>query len=183
MGKVPDVRRCVTMDLKESGNSLVLIGTTKSELGGSHYHLVSGQTGGQIPMVDFAAAPTVFAKVHEAITKGLVRSCHDLSEGGLAVAVAEMAFAGNIGTDITGLTGNNLPDAAALFGETPTRFVVEVAPGEFQAFADLFAGVPFAKLGQTCLEPRLRIAGSSGEWLIWAPLEQLKKAWQQPLQW
>src|SRR5262249_43378253 len=94
LGLVPDVRRCVTMDLKEPGNLLYLVGATKDEMGGSHYNLVHGLDGGAVPRVDFEAAPAVFHALHSAITSGLVRACHDLSEGGLAAAVAEMAFAG-----------------------------------------------------------------------------------------
>src|SRR5205807_8120493 len=100
MGIVPDVRRCVTMDLKEPGNVLLLLGTTRDELGGSHFHLVTERECGTVPTVDRDLAPRIFAKVHEAIRRGLVRSCHDLSEGGLAVALAEMAFAGGVGADI-----------------------------------------------------------------------------------
>ena len=85
------------MDLKEPGNLLYLVGETKDELGGSHFALVNGLAGGQVPTVDPAQAPTTFAAVHAAIRGGLVRACHDLSEGGLAVAAAEMAFAGGLG--------------------------------------------------------------------------------------
>src|SRR5439155_23180589 len=80
LGRVADVRKCVTMDLKEPGNDVYLVGLTKDELGGSHYHLVIGQAGGEPPRVDVGLAPRVFAAVHAAITRGLVRSCHDLSE-------------------------------------------------------------------------------------------------------
>ena len=82
LGQVADIRRCVTMDLKEPGNVLFLVGETKAEFGGSHYHLVTDRNGGEVPGVDLERAPAVFAAVHEAITTGLVRSCHDLSEGG-----------------------------------------------------------------------------------------------------
>jgi phosphoribosylformylglycinamidine synthase subunit PurSL len=180
LGQVPDVHRCVSMDLKEPGNALFLVGATRAELGGSHYHLVTDGEGGIVPQVDLANAPRVFAKVHEAISRGLVRSCHDLSEGGLAVALAEMCFAGGIGADITGSPF----DAELLFSESPTRFVVEVAAAHVAALQQLFGTeVPLTLLGQTCKEPRLRIAGPSGEWLVWARLDQLKQAWQAPLAW
>ncbi|HYW78431.1 MAG TPA: phosphoribosylformylglycinamidine synthase subunit PurL, partial [Thermoguttaceae bacterium] len=94
MGQVDDVSRCVTMDLKESGNYLYQVGTTRNELGGSHFALVHGLSGGQVPRVDAETAKEMFAALHNAIDAGLVRACHDLSEGGLAVAIAEMAFAG-----------------------------------------------------------------------------------------
>src|SRR5262249_55195475 len=114
LGRVPDVRKCVTMDLKEAGNHLYLVGTTKDELGGWHFHLVTGRVGGRVPQVDLQSAPKLFAALHSAITQGLVRACHDLSEGGLAVAAAEMCFAGGIGADLTALPGQ-LSDEAKLF--------------------------------------------------------------------
>jgi phosphoribosylformylglycinamidine synthase subunit PurSL len=185
LGRVPDVRRCVTMDLKGPGNLLLLVGLTRDEMGGSHYHMVTGGEGGTVPRPDLALAPTVFRKLHEAIVRGLVSSCHDLSEGGLAVAVAEMAFAGGVGADLA-LAGSGapLPDEVLLFSESATRFVVEVEPGKADEFqACLGAEVPLGKLGQTVKEPRLRIAGSGGEWVIWAQLDQLKEAWQAPMRW
>jgi phosphoribosylformylglycinamidine synthase len=181
LGRVPDVRRCVTMDLKEPGNVLFLIGATHDEMGGSHYHLVTGREGGVPPRVDLNLAPQVFRALHTAITRGLVRACHDLSEGGLAVAVAEMAFAGGIGADLTAI-GQGHADEVLLFAESNTRLVVEVKPENAAAFQECLGEVvPLRRLGQTCTEPRLRIAGRSGEWLIWAALADLKEAWQEPL--
>jgi phosphoribosylformylglycinamidine synthase len=185
LGIVPDVGRCVTMDFKEPGNVLILIGETRDDLGGSHYQLVSGggASGGVVPKVDLERAPAIFRKVHEAIQSGLVRSCHDLSEGGLATALAEMAFAGGIGADVTGLAELKLSDEVALFSESPTRFVLEVVPDKLGTVLNLFGSVPVYKLGNTCNEPRLRIAGADGEWIVWAGLDSLKEAWQKPLRW
>jgi phosphoribosylformylglycinamidine synthase len=182
LGMVPDVRRCATMDLKEPGNALLLVGATRDELGGSHFHLITGRAGGQVPTVDLAVAPRLFAGVHDAIRHGLVRSCHDLSEGGLAVALAEMAFAGGVGADVTKLPGG-LAEDVVLFSESPTRFVLEVAPANVAPVEALFAGLPFQRIGQTVKEPRLRVAGFAGDWIIWAGLDQLKRAWQKPLAW
>jgi phosphoribosylformylglycinamidine synthase subunit PurSL len=185
MGLVPDVRKCVTMDLKEPGNDLYVVGATRDELGGSHYHLITGQDGGNVPKVDLQLAPKVFVAIHSAITKGLVRACHDLSEGGLAVAVAEMAFAGGVGADVTDLkaVAPGLSDTVRLFSESPTRFVLEVKPANAAALQELFAGLPLVKVGTTVKEPRLRFAGEAGEWLVWAKLDELKDAWQKPLRW
>ncbi len=182
LGRVPDVRKCVTMDLKEPGNALYLIGETGDEMGGSHYHLIRGLQGGQAPQVKTELAPRIFRAVHQAIQDGVIRSCHDLSEGGLAVAAAEMAFAGGIGTDLTQIP--NLPGLeSALFSESATRFLVEVRPESAAPLAQLCRDLPCQRIGQTCKEPRLRIAGPSGEWAIWLPLEQMKAAWQKPLRW
>jgi phosphoribosylformylglycinamidine synthase len=182
LGRVPDVRRCVTMDLKEPGNLLFLVGITRNELGGSHYHLVNRLQGGTPPRVDLELAPRLFRKLHEAIRRGLIRACHDLSEGGLAVAVAEMAFAGGVGADLTGLSSvaTQEPDVVLLFAESPTRFVVEVAPRNADALRECFERLPLSRIGQTLAEPRLRIAGARGEWVVWAQLEELKAAWQKP---
>ena len=181
LGRVPDVRQCVTMDLKAAGNRLLLVGTTKDELGGSHYHLVTGKTGGRVPCPDLATAPKIFAALHQAIRRGLVRSCHDLSEGGLAVAVAEMAFAGGVGADVTGLGAVGLSDVAKLFSESATRFVLEVTPENVAGVAALFGDLPVSDIGATVAEQRLRVAGADGEWLVWAKLADLKEAWQRPL--
>ncbi len=185
MGLVRDIRQCVTMDLKEPGNELYVVGLTKDELGGSHYHLVTGRTGGAVPKVDLELAPKVFTAVHTAITKGLVRACHDPSEGGLAVALAEMAFAGGVGVDATDMktVGEGLSDTARLFSESPTRFVLEVKPEHATALKEVFAGLALTKIGVTVKEPRLRIASATGEWLIWSKLDELKEAWQKPLRW
>ena len=101
LGQVDDVGHCVSMDLKEPGNLLYLIGTTKNELGGSHFALVEGLSGGDVPKVDAKVAKATFMALHKAIYMGLIRACHDLSEGGLAVAAAEMAFAGGLGATIS----------------------------------------------------------------------------------
>jgi len=183
MGKVNDVRQCVTMDLKQPGSDLFLVGETRDEMGGSHYNLVTGQTGGQVPRVNLEQAPKIFAAMHSAITQGLIRSAHDLSEGGLAVAIAEMAFAGEVGADVTGLTGSPLADGVSLFSESTTRFIVEVRPENRAAFEKVFTSLPLTCLGKTVPDKRLRIAGSNGEWLIWAKLADLKEAWQGPLRW
>jgi phosphoribosylformylglycinamidine synthase len=182
LGRVPDVRRCATMDLKEAGNALYLVGNTKNELGGSHFNLVTGRTGGNVPRVDLKAAPKLFAAIHAAISGGLVRACHDLSEGGLAVAVAEMCFAGGIGADIVALPGE-LSDEVKLFAESPTRFLVEVKPEQIQTFEATLSGIPLARVGITLAEQRLRIAGANGEWLVWVKLGTLKEVWQKPLRW
>jgi len=97
IGQIDDAAKAVTMDLKEAGNLLYQVGATRNELGGSHFALVQNLHGGQVPEVDPALAKRTFAGVHAAIRAGTVRACHDLSEGGLAVAAAEMAFAGELG--------------------------------------------------------------------------------------
>jgi phosphoribosylformylglycinamidine synthase II len=184
LGQVPDVACCVTMDLKEPGNHLFLVGDTFDESGGSHFCLVNGIEGGVVPKVDAAKAPRVFAAVHSAIRDGLIRSCHDLSEGGLAAAVAEMAFAGAVGAQVT-LTAVSsdatLSNAALLFSESNTRFVIEVEPEHVAALQERLAGVPCFEIGKCVAGDRLQMTDASGHVLIDAALADLKEAWQAPL--
>ena len=90
-----------------------------------------------------------------AMQRGLIRSCHDLSEGGLATALAEMAFAGGLGADVTELRGGTLADDVALFSESTTRFVIETTPATATAVQELFADLPLTPLGRTVKELRL----------------------------
>jgi phosphoribosylformylglycinamidine synthase len=181
MGQVDDVSKCVTMDLKNPGDLLYLVGETKNELGGSHFALVNGLEGGDVPTVDPAMARATFAAVHAVIDAGLVAACHDLSEGGVAVAVAEMAFAGGLGVDVqlNSTAGERLPPAAWLFSESNTRLLCEVSPADADAFEARFAGVPLAKIGMVAGEPRVRVACGSAS--IDADLATLKESWKRPL--
>jgi phosphoribosylformylglycinamidine synthase len=201
LGQVSDVGRCVTMDLKAAGNLIYQIGPTRNELGGSHLSLVTGLQGGHVPRVNAAEARRTFAAVHEAISQGLVRACHDPSEGGLAVALAEMAFAGGLGATIrlsesprdasVESSADDL-NAVLLFAESASRFVVEVEPANRSAFETVFrmAGVPLAHIGEVQSAGRLQIAAAAptgrappAAWLIDLPLNAMKEAWQRPLRW
>ncbi len=190
MGQVPDVRKCVTMDLKEPGNLLFLAGATRAELGGSHWAEVRRLSGGVVPRVDLAMAPRLFALIHSAIGDGLIRSCHDLSEGGLAVTLAEMAIAGGWGaeagldavpTDAGLATSEANSPAVLLFSESPTRFVVEVPPDRVAEFLRLADGFPVGRLGTVVATQRLTIRDSRGRMVIDANVIDLKLAWQGPL--
>lgn len=194
MGQVDDVARCVTMDLKSEDNVLYLVGVTKNELGGSHYSLVRGLTGGQVPQLDAKKAKATFAAVHRAIHGGAVRACHDLSEGGLAAAAAEMAFAGGLGAKIYlaqvphNLAGEKLSpeqmDALLLFSESNTRFLCEVPAELVGAFEAAMEGVRHAAVGEVLAEAKLIFVDAdpaSAQHVIDADLAALKQAWQKPL--
>ena len=187
IGQIADVRQAVTMDLKQAGNLLYLVGATKNELGGSHYALVNGLSGGTVPHVDLVQAPKIFAAVHRSISSGLVRSCHDLSEGGLAAAAAEMAFAGGLGVELNIASvaeAASLSDPAVLlFSESATRFLIEVEPAKASQFEAAFTGLPLTRVGQVTSSGRVQIAASNGEPMIDASLAELKAAWLKPLAW
>lgn len=186
LGQMESVELAVTMDLKSAGNKLFQIGATKDELGGSHFALVNSQTGGQVPTVDPDRAPKIFNALHRAISRGLIESCHDLSEGGLAVAAAEMAFAGECGLDLdlSALsTTSGLADSATLlFSESNTRFLIEVAQQNIAALQTEFANLPIIELGNVTNSDRLTIKQESTS-IIDAKLSDLKAAWQAPLNW
>jgi phosphoribosylformylglycinamidine synthase subunit PurSL len=130
---VPDADAVVTPDLKSAGNVLVLLGTTSAEFGGSHVGAVLGgfddPRSGSAPAPD-PSAPRRYRALHGAIRSGRIRSCHDVSEGGLAVALAEMAIGGRLGVEVP-----HLPHAdhtVALFAESLGRFVCEIAPADVE---------------------------------------------------
>jgi phosphoribosylformylglycinamidine synthase len=187
IGQIDNVENAVTMDLKQAGNRLILVGRTKSELGGSHFTLVHDLDGGTVPRVDFAQAPKTLAAVHSVLRAGLALSCHDLSEGGLAVALAEMAFAGGLGVEasIAGVCPDSHDAVDALYSESQTRFLLEVAEEQAdRVLALLQAGdAPALDIGSVSAESRVRITGSTGDVLIDAGLQELKTSWQSPLKW
>jgi phosphoribosylformylglycinamidine synthase II len=188
LGQVPDVTKCVSMDLKSAGNWLYQIGSTADHMGGSHWALVNKANGGKVPTVDAQLAKRVFESVFAANSAGLIRSCHDLSEGGLAAAVAEMAFAGGLGAklDIDSIQLNSVtPDRAhltRLFSESNSRFIVEITRAKQAEFEAMFAGLPLFQIGQVTTETQL-VINSGSENLIDAAIAELKQAWQSPLNW
>ena len=180
MGQVDDVATCVTMDLKEAGNLLYQIGETKNELGGSHWSLVSGASGGHVPQVDIARAKAIFEAVHAAIQSGLIRSCHDISEGGLAAAVAEMAFAGGLGAQVDVAAIEADSDLVRLFSESNSRFVVEVTSENQAAFEAAMGEVVLVPLGKVTDGTSVNISNGADQ-LLSEPVATLKSAWQSPL--
>jgi phosphoribosylformylglycinamidine synthase len=186
MGQIADVGQAVTMDAKQAGNIVFLVGRTRPELGGSHLSLVLGLRGGQVPTVDAALARRTFAKVHQAIQARLLRACHDLSEGGLAVAAIEMAMAGGLGMrlDIGPLCGGELSPTEALFSESNTRFLVETSPEAAAPFERLLrdGDVPVCRLGTIEQSPRVVIGVGEPVWLD-VELAAAKSAWLEPLDW
>ncbi len=185
IGQVDDVARCVTMDLKAPGNVLYLVGMTHDELGGSHFNLVESQAGGHVPQLDPQTARKTFVAMHRAINAGLVRSCHDLSEGGLAVAAAEMAFAGGFGANIDLQAvpcDGDLDASTRLFSESNTRFLCEVLAENAAAFEAAIAGAAHARIGHVTEGDRL-VIHSADATVVDSDLAALKEAWQQPLRW
>jgi len=181
LGIVPDIRQAVTMDAKQAGDLVYIVGETRVELGGSLYYRLHGGLGNAVPAPVPDAIETMRA-LHRAIRAGLVRACHDLSEGGLAVAAAEMAFAGRLGMalDLAALprAANVDRDDVALFSESSARFLVEVAPEHAAAFEAALAGRPVARLGYVTDDGMLHVRGLAGDTVITCPIADLLRAWQ-----
>ena len=188
---IDDVRQTVSMDLKGTGNLIYIVGLTKDELGGSHYYDLLNDKNGRVPQVDAISGRQIMLSVFKAIRTGLVRACHDLSEGGLAVAAAEMAFAGDIGMEINlakvpietreaKYAGQN---DLILFSESNSRFLIEVAPENQSSFESALANCAYGLIGQTIAPKKLMIKGVSNKTIINERLSELKESWQKPLRW
>jgi len=200
---VDDIGKCVTMDAKKPGNLLFIVGETKNELGGSHYSscvarrascekntqyaIRNTHDGSTVPTVDLQMAPKIARKISDAIAKGLVASCHDCSEGGLAVALAEMAFAGGLGieADLRGLPRAKDCDRtdAQLFSESNSRYIVEVKPEKYDSFAKLMLNLPFGQIARVTDAPMLIIRDYHGKKVVNAEINSLKRAWQKTFDW
>jgi phosphoribosylformylglycinamidine synthase len=187
IGIINDVTRCVTMDLKKAGNLIYVVGVTKDEVGGSIYLDVLNRSGGVVPQPQFLSGLKTFRALARAIQQGLVRSAHDCSEGGLAVALAEMAFSGGLGVtarlDRVAFWGTNRDDARLLFSESNSRFIVEVEPNNQKKFEAALKGVALGLIGRVETSPEFVVYGIRQEPVINTTVDQLKEAWQAPLRW
>jgi phosphoribosylformylglycinamidine synthase len=184
IGKIDDVRQATTMDAKRAGDLVYLLGRTEDELGGSEYYALYGELGANVPKVDAQSAMNRYRSVNAAQKQGMIASCHDLSDGGLAVAVAETAFAGGLGIAVS-LDKLDAPqglsDATLLFSESASRLLVTVRPEHQAAFEALFAGQSCRCIGEVTASDELRITGSYDNPLAVCPIDDLKTAWQAPL--
>ncbi|MAG55565.1 MAG: phosphoribosylformylglycinamidine synthase subunit PurL [Planctomycetes bacterium] len=185
LARVPDVGAAVTMDLKAPGNLLYVVGETADELGGSAYAVATGIRAGDVPKLNADRARRTFLALHAAMRRGLVRSCHDLSEGGLAAAAAEMVIAGEVGARVSlrrlPKSSDDLWDTASLFSESLSRFLVEVTPEQTEEFERALDGLPAAAVGETLPAPELVMMGTNGATLIELSATVLEDAWRPAL--
>ncbi|MBI3312406.1 MAG: phosphoribosylformylglycinamidine synthase subunit PurL [Candidatus Omnitrophica bacterium] len=183
IGVLEDCARVVSMDAKRAGNFLYLAGITRNELGGSAYLALHEAAGGQVPRVDFKQGPALLRAVSKAAREGLAVAAHDCSEGGLALAAAEMAFAGGLGVTIH---LESVPaegcsrDEEILFSESASRILLEVAPDRAAQFEKELAGFPLARIGRWESEPAFKVEGLDGNIVIETPVAKLREAWELP---
>ncbi|RLA90659.1 MAG: phosphoribosylformylglycinamidine synthase [Deltaproteobacteria bacterium] len=184
IAKIDDVRLSVSMDFKKPSDLIYLLGITKDETGGSEYFASLGYIGNKVPNVDPLMARKLYKTLNKAYDKRLINSCHDLSDGGLAVALAESSFAGGFGAEVYlkfVLTDKVLRDDIILFSESQSRFIVTISLEKRQKFEELFKNQPISLIGKVTEEPILKIYGRTFEEKIKADIFDLKNRWKEPL--
>jgi phosphoribosylformylglycinamidine synthase len=172
------------MDLKKAENLLYIIGNTYAELGGSEYYRLHEKLGKSVPKLRLTQARKAYHTLSKTIGKGLIEACHDLSEGGLAVAASEMVLASGLGAEIDlrkvpskQIERNDL----LLFSESNSRFLIEVDPRHKGAFEAMFRGKSFAEIGRVTKNQQLTIQGRSGSKVVDVSGSDLRIAWKRTL--
>ena len=183
-GTIENVFHAVTMDVTRPGDLMYILGKTMRELGGSEYLASFGLTGTDVPRVDADAALARYQKLHTSIASGLICAAHDISDGGLAVCLAEMAFAGGYGIEIDLKKIPSAPgviDTEILYSETQSRIIIEVNPENAPQVEALF-GHDAACIGRTTSKERLFIRGLDKTVLIDEDIASLKDSWRATLE-
>jgi phosphoribosylformylglycinamidine synthase len=180
---VPDVRECVTMDVKVPGDVLYVLGVTRNELGGSEYYDLFGETGVNVPRVRPEENRKLYAALEGAIRQGLAASCHGIHRGGLGVHAAMTAIGGGLGLELDLArvpVEGTLRDDQVLFSESAGRFLVTVAPENRARFEACFKDLPFAEAGRVTETPSFVVTGVGGGIVMDEPIALLKDVWQGP---
>jgi phosphoribosylformylglycinamidine synthase II len=183
LGKVDDARLALSMDVKTTGHMVYVLGLTRPELGASEYYQYRGGAG-SAPRVRVEETWPLYQALHRAIQDGCVASCHDCSDGGLGVALAESAIAGDLGLqiDLRLLQKVDLDrDDLCLFSESPGRFVVTVPEERRKAFERHLDGCAISRVGVVTEQRQLTMIGLNGSQILTDSLEALRQAWLRPL--
>jgi len=179
IGVLKDYSKAITMKIKKENSALFLVGERKDEFGGSVYYDVNNEIGAVVPIIDFEKERNMIYAVIDAINAGLLLSCHDISDGGLATTISEMILGGDadgeIGAEIS-LDFTNLRTDKALFSES-SGFVFEVEDKNVQRLQNLFRfyKLNLMKLGKTT--GKNIIINHKNEKIINLPILKLKEAW------
>ena len=173
VGLVTDLSHVTTQEVKQAGDVVYLVGETKTEFGGSELQkLIDGKISGKAPAIDLDVEAARQKAILEAIRAGLVQSAHDVSEGGVAVALAEKTFAANgLGVNVT-LTGSAV---TALFAESQSRFVLTVKEENAAAFEQIVKEAQ--KIGVVTEDVKLTIHGDNGV-LVEGTVEEFRSSWK-----
>jgi phosphoribosylformylglycinamidine synthase len=181
---VPDVARCVTLDSKIPGDLVYVLGITRNELGGSEYYEHLGHLGLNVPQVRPDECIALYRSLSRAIERELVASVHGVFRGGLAVHLAMVAMAGNLGMTVGLKTVPsqevNLRDDMLLFAESAGRFIVTLDPRRRHEFEALLRDCAWACVGTVTARPDLVIRGMNDKAILSIPIQELKVAWKKP---
>ena len=184
---MPDTRKAVSMDAKSPGDAVYAAGKTYNEMGASHYYSARGFIGNSVPEVRPTEGKETMIRLSEAISRGLVRACHDCSEGGIGVAAAEMAFAGGYGMNLrmadTPKADDVIRNDAVLFSESNSRFVVEVSQESREEFEKIMDGALIAAIGEIVDGEDFSVYGLKGDLVVSAKIGDLKEVWQKTFRW
>ncbi|MFA5275800.1 MAG: phosphoribosylformylglycinamidine synthase subunit PurL [Candidatus Omnitrophota bacterium] len=182
-----DVQKTVSMYAKESGDLIYIVGETFNELGGSHYYDLYRAIGDNVPKVDLKKAKLIFDSLAKATSSGLIKAMHDCSDGGFAVAAAEMAFSGGLGMELflseVPYNSKEKRNDFILFSESNSRFIVEVAKKKQKQFESLLKKIPFGLIGCVTDKKYFKVHGLDCEVCIQADIKDLKETWQKPFRW
>jgi len=180
-GKTDDIRLMSSSYFKKTDDLIYLIGETRQELGCSEYALMKGVTGGVVPTVNPYNAMISYRQIHESLQEKIIRSAHDLSDGGLAVALCESAFSGETGVIVSlDPISDDLSPIEKLFSESPSRILVSIDPDDEKRFIEIFKGTALAKLGRVTEDRKVRISHENKE-IFAEDIDILKKTWKEVL--
>ena len=188
LGNIHNVNKAVTSDFKTEGEAIFLLGRTANELAGSEAADALGLAGGAVPQVDLLAAKTRYALVHQAMQQGFISACHDLSDGGLAVALAEMALGGRLGARVNLArvpAEKGLGVAALLYSESASRLLVTVRRENLAAFQQLMGthiGFDAALIGNVANTGTLVVAYGEKD-VLRLDVEDVADAFKATLRW
>lgn len=180
---VADVKNSLTMDAKAPGDLVYVLGETRDELGGGEYYQMMGETGLNVPRLDPAAQAGLYASFYRAVEQRLLASAHAVTRGGLAVHLALVAMAGELGMEVD-LAAVPVPTplspARILYSESAGRFVCTVAPANRDVFEELFKGLPVRQIGRITADGRFVVRGDHRARLIDESIYDLKSRWMEP---
>jgi phosphoribosylformylglycinamidine synthase len=180
IGEVEDITLCTTTDLKEGRDLIYLIGETKREMGGSQYYKLLGIKGGIVPTSNPHQLKHLIDALLEANHKRLIRAIHDVAEGGIAMALAEMAIGGDLGCEVSLKAMGKLRSDFKLFSESNTRWIIEVKRERAKEFETIFEkrGTKARKLGRV---KGKRIWMVDGKEIINLPIDLIRDSWESGL--
>ncbi|MDR1316171.1 MAG: hypothetical protein LBK13_04780, partial [Spirochaetales bacterium] len=173
MGIIPDCAKALTTDFKEAGDYIYLLGAGDGSLGGSFYEKLRGTSAEAASRANPVEAAKLYRAFYAATSKSLAASCHDVSDGGLAVSLAESCLGGRCGARVY-LEGDAL---RGLFSEAPSRLVAGVQPENAAAFESLFAGLPCQRIGEVTPSGCLEIL-CGGKPVLRADINEIEDAWK-----